>query len=157
MSSPVNPESAAVQSYLNILQGIITRMATNSANCKTWCITLVSALIVLIADKGKTNLIPIALIPVLLFCFLDAYYLGQERAFREAYNEFVQRLHAPTPAPNDSNALIPATSADLFRVAPKRGFNVVNYTFSALKSFAIYPFYLSLLAMLAIVYLFLPK
>jgi hypothetical protein len=134
---------------------VIARMATNSANCKTWCITLVSALIVLIADKGKTKLIPIALIPVLLFRFLDAYYLGQERAFREAYNEFVQRSHAPTP--NDPKAIIPATTTDLFRVAPKRGFKVVTYTVDALKSFAICPFYLSLLTMLAIVYFFLPK
>jgi hypothetical protein len=157
MTKLIHPDSPAVQSHLNILQGVITRMATNSANCKTWCITLVSALIVLIADKGKTNLTPIALIPVLLFCFLDAYYLGQERAFREAYNEFVQRLHAPIPTPNDPKAIIPATTTDLFRIAPKRGFNVVTYTVDALKSFAIYPFYLSLLAMLAIVYFFLPK
>jgi hypothetical protein len=84
MSNPLNPDSAAVQSYLNILQGVIARMAANSANCKTRCITLASALLVLIADKGKTNLMAIALIPVLLFCFLDAYYLAQERAFREA-------------------------------------------------------------------------
>ncbi len=39
----VNFESGAVQSYLGILQGVINRMASNSAGCKTWCITLVSA------------------------------------------------------------------------------------------------------------------
>jgi hypothetical protein len=145
-ATPVNPESSAVYNYLNILQGIITRMAGSSGNCKTWCITLTSALLVLIADKGKVNFIWIALIPVFLFAFLDAYYLGQERAFRETYNDFVKRMHTGT-----------ATSEDLFKVAPQRGFNVVTYTLNSLTSFAIYPFYLSLLAMLAIVYYFLSK
>ncbi len=46
-------ESPSVQSYLNILQSIISRMAANSSGCKTWCITLVSAIIPIIADKGK--------------------------------------------------------------------------------------------------------
>jgi hypothetical protein len=142
----LNPDSTAVQSYLNILQSIITRMAGNSGNCKTWCITLTSALLVLIADKGKVNIIWIALIPVLLFGFLDAYYLGQERAFRETYNDFVKRMHGGT-----------ASAEDLFKVAPQRGFNVATYTLNSLTSFAVYPFYLSLLTMLAIVYYFLAK
>lgn len=46
-------ESPSVQSYLNILQSIINRMVANSSGCKTWCITLVSAVILIIADKGK--------------------------------------------------------------------------------------------------------
>lgn len=85
-SKPLDPESTAVQSYLSTLQAIVSRMATNSVNCKTWCITLTSALLVVLADKGKVNFVWVALIPVLLFCFLDAYYLAQERAFRESYS-----------------------------------------------------------------------
>lgn len=61
--SNLTVESTAVQSYLNILQTIINRMATNSANCKTWCVTLVSAILVIIVDKGKADYIWITLIP----------------------------------------------------------------------------------------------
>jgi hypothetical protein len=94
-------ESTAVQSYLNILQGVISRMATNSANCKTWCITLVSAIIVIIVDKAKPNYVWIALLPIILFFLLDAYYLGQERSFRAIYNGFIQRLNAGNANRND--------------------------------------------------------
>jgi hypothetical protein len=45
----------------------------------------------------------------------------------------------------------------LFKIAPQRGFNIATYTLNSLTSFAIYPFYLSLLAMLAIAYYFLTK
>lgn len=74
--NPINPDSSSVQSYLNTLQGIVSRMAGNSANCKTWCITLVSAILVAIADKAKPNYGWLALIPIVVFLFLDAYYLG---------------------------------------------------------------------------------
>jgi len=53
MSKIVNLDSPAVQSYLTILQDVIGRMASNSAGAKTWCIALVSAIIVVIADKGE--------------------------------------------------------------------------------------------------------
>jgi hypothetical protein len=84
----------AVQSYVTILQGVITRMATNSANCKTWCVSLASVILVLTADKNKGNAsyALIALIPTFLFAFLDTYYLGQERAYREVYNRFIENL-----------------------------------------------------------------
>jgi hypothetical protein len=100
-SGSLDPESSSVQSYLNILQNIISRMAGNTANCKTWCITLVSGIFVIIADKGKPNYAWIALIPIILFFFLDAYYLGQERAFCAIFNDFVRRMHAGAAGATD--------------------------------------------------------
>ena len=44
-------ERPAVQGYLSMLQGIINRMAGNSASCKTWTVTLVTALLVLVVEK----------------------------------------------------------------------------------------------------------
>jgi hypothetical protein len=143
-SGSLDAESSSVQSYLNILQNIISRMAGNSANCKTWCITLVSGILVIIADKGKPNYAWIALIPIILFFFLDAYYLGQERAFRASFNDFVRRMHAGT-----------AGSTDLFLVAPLKGFNVVTCTLQATLSFAIYPFYLTLIGMIGLARFFI--
>jgi hypothetical protein len=45
-SSPVWPaDSPAVMAHINLLQGIINRLANNSACCKTWCLALVGALL----------------------------------------------------------------------------------------------------------------
>lgn len=134
-SSALTVESTSVQSYLNILQGIISRMATNSSNCKTWCITLVSAILVVIADKNKPDYAWIALIPIILFFLLDSYYLGQERSFRDIYNNFIQKLQTGNAQTND-----------LFVLKPLRGFKVVTSLDQATLSFAIYPFYLTLVA-----------
>lgn len=62
--------------HLKMIQGIITRMNTNSFQIKGWTITLVSALLALYANSRKVTYIFIALIPVLIFWFLDSYYLG---------------------------------------------------------------------------------
>jgi len=48
-------ESPTVQAHLGIAQAVIQRMAANSASCKAWCITLVAAILVIVADKGKPS------------------------------------------------------------------------------------------------------
>ena len=61
-------KNSAVQAHISMLQGIINRMAGNSANCKNWTVTLVAAMLVLLVDKDMQ--IPnawICLIPVALF------------------------------------------------------------------------------------------
>ena len=68
-------ESAAVQKHLEIMQGVINRMAENSRSCKVWCVTLVAATLVLVARTGEPQHALIALVPTLLFLFLDSYYL----------------------------------------------------------------------------------
>ena len=42
-----NPGSPAVQSHLEMLQGVIQRMAENSRSCKFWSITALSAVLFL--------------------------------------------------------------------------------------------------------------
>lgn len=153
-SSPqlVTVESSAVHKYLDILQDLIKRMAGNSSNCKSLCITLVSAIAV-VTNKEKSSYVWITLIPVILFCFLDAYYLGLEQGFRATYNEFVEKMQ---------NSI--ATTQDLFIVIPKgtirkrqadgstplktKPFDPVDGTRKALRSVAVYPFYLTLLVLL---------
>ena len=44
--SPLWPaHSPAATSHITVLQGIITRLANNSAACKTWSLTLVAAVL----------------------------------------------------------------------------------------------------------------
>jgi len=130
-------DSASVQTHLNIIQSAVQRMASNSASCKAWCITLVSAVLVIVADKGKPDYALIAFIPTLLFLVLDTYYLALERCFRQSYNQFIEKLHAGRVAMSDLYAVSPAGS--LFKTFMK-----------SLSSFSIWPFYGTLAAMILI-------
>ena len=127
----ITDESAAVQAHLSISQAIIQRMASNSASCKAWCITLVSAILVIVADKGKPHYAFIAFIPTALFFILDTYYLSLERCFRESYNGFIMKLHGGNIEPRDVYYVKPAGS--LLKTFPK-----------CLVSFSVWPFYLTL-------------
>jgi len=129
--------SQAVQAHLGITQAVIQRMASNSASCKTWCITLVSAILVLIADKGKPEYALIAVIPIVLFLALDAYYLALEKMFRLSYNEFIDKLHQGRVVATDLYAVVPSGS-----MSRTLGASVL--------SFSIWPFYATLLLMVVI-------
>lgn len=67
---------------IDIIQDIIKRMASNSFMLKGWTITLVVITLLL---KGTKDQILIAFIPLLVFWFLDAYFLWQERMYRKLY------------------------------------------------------------------------
>lgn len=89
----LNFDNPAVQTHLSLLQQVISRMAGNCAMCKTLCATLVSTIgAVAYAAKVPSGLW-IAVIPILLFWYLDAMYLSLEQGFRKTYSEFVARLH----------------------------------------------------------------
>ena len=73
--------------HLEFIQSTITRMNQNSFQIKGWMITLVSALLALYASSERVVYILIAIVPAVVFWFLDAYYLQQERRFRGVYND----------------------------------------------------------------------
>lgn len=129
-NSPLNEESSAVQAHLTIMQGVINRMAENSRSCKVWCVTLVAATLVLVARTGEPQHALIALVPTLLFLFLDSYYLALERAFIKSQNAFVGKLHRGE-----------LESADLYRVIPS-GMGLPLVMRCLLGSVSIWPFYL---------------
>lgn len=121
-------ESSAVQTHLKIMQGVIERMAENSRACKIWCITLVSASLILVAMTDKPDYILVALVPIIMFLILDTYYLALERAFRGSYNTFVEELR------NDN-----ISSSDLYIVKPTG--TIPRLFMHSLRSFSIYIFY----------------
>lgn len=73
--------------HLEFIQAAITRMNQNSFHIKGWMITIVSALLALYANSGNAVYVLVALVPAIVFWFLDAYYLQQERKFRGVYND----------------------------------------------------------------------
>jgi hypothetical protein len=73
--------------HIEVIQGVINRMAVNSFYIKGWCITLVAALFALSAKDANIKYIIIAFLPVPIFWILDGYYLWQERLFRALYDK----------------------------------------------------------------------
>lgn len=71
--------------HLEFIQIIITRMNTNSFQIKGWNITIVSAFLAVFASNGNEYLLITAILPPLMFWFLDSYYLMMERRFRGLY------------------------------------------------------------------------
>ena len=73
--------------HLEFIQNVITRMNTNSFQIKGWAITIVAATLALYASTKNEWFILVGVFPALIFWFLDAYYLTQERKFRGLYND----------------------------------------------------------------------
>ncbi len=68
--------------HLELIQGIIKRLAQNSFAMKGWAVTLISAIFALLKEPA----LHIAILPAFVFWGLDAYYLRQERLFRKLYD-----------------------------------------------------------------------
>jgi len=45
----------AARFHVEMSQGIITRMASNSSNCKNWCITVITAILALYGSLNNTH------------------------------------------------------------------------------------------------------
>lgn len=67
---------------IDVIQDIVKRMAFNSFVIKGWAITLV--VVTLLLREAKYQ-VWIAFIPLLVFWFLDSYFLHQERLYRKLY------------------------------------------------------------------------
>lgn len=73
--------------HLGFLQGVISRMGTNSFLLKGWSVTLVAAIFALSAKDADHRFVLISYFPVFVFWFLDGYFLYQERLFRKLFEE----------------------------------------------------------------------
>lgn len=115
--------------YFEMIQNIISRMAKNSFSLKGWAITLVTGVFALVDKDANWSYFLISYIPILLFWFLDAYYLQKERKFRVLYNS---QIHNKKLEPNFD--LSP----------PKSNWKEKTYYIQSLMSLTESLFYLSL-------------
>jgi hypothetical protein len=142
-SENLNANSAAVLAYLSALQDTIKRLASNSSQCKAWCITITSAIVVLAARTTAPNHAWIGIVPIITFCFLDAYYLSLEREFIKAFAVAADKVR---------NQAI--TLGDLFIFPEPRSQPIgekIGRLTSAFASSSVTPFYIFLLLTLAFV------
>lgn len=72
--------------HLELVQNVVSRMATNSFSIKGWTVTLVAALMALSAATASEKLFFfITYVPTFAFWFLDSYFLSLEKIYRKIY------------------------------------------------------------------------
>jgi len=76
--------------HLELIQGVVNRMASNSFLFKGWSITIIAGISAFAAKDSNTALMVVPIVSTLLFWSVDAYYLMLERAFRNIYNKVAQ-------------------------------------------------------------------
>jgi hypothetical protein len=74
------------QAHLEMIQGVVNRLSSNSFLLKGWSVVLVSALFALAAGNAKPHFVYLAYFPAGAFWVLDGYFLWQEKVFRALYD-----------------------------------------------------------------------
>ena len=92
--------------YLEMIQGVISRMASNSFLLKGWGVTLVAGIFALSAKETDKLYFIVAYIPIFVFWGLDSYYLLQERLYRSLYEK------VSTTKENDIDFSLKATTEE---------------------------------------------
>lgn len=126
-------ESPSIHSHLNMLQGVINRMAGNSAMCKTLCTTLVSTVGAISYAGNSPNGMLVAVLPILLFFYLDAMYLSLEKGFIKSYNAIVDDIHTGQ-----------VDKDILFKIIPPKDYKTFKQWWDAAYSWATLPTYVLL-------------
>jgi len=73
--------------HLEMVQGVITRMAGNSFLLKGWTVVLISAILALSSSESNSQVVYLAYLPAAVFWLLDGFFLRQERLFGELYDD----------------------------------------------------------------------
>lgn len=73
--------------HLELIQNAITRMGTNSANFKGYCLTISAAVISLSAAVSKPEIIIYSIPLIFALSILDSVYLSLEKGFRNNYDQ----------------------------------------------------------------------
>ena len=129
--------------HIDLIQSIISRMASNSFMMKGWAVTILAAIFVLSTKEAIPCFAFIAIIPNILFWVLDSYYLQNERRYRQLYktivaNEPDEKLSLEMTKPNcrEKTTFIQAMFSKtewLFYVAMTRAKNRLVFSYVKIK------------------------
>lgn len=127
--------SPSVIAYLESIQGIISRMAGNSAGVKAFTAVVFTIFATMTLTNSQLKAYWWFGIIVSIICaVMDAYYLGFERSYRQRYNDTVKQI-------NHENLDI----KDIYNLNPKTTslkHEVFSRTAESLISFSVMGFYL---------------
>lgn len=129
------PTAEDRRQHLSFIQSVVSRMASASASAKTWLLPIVTVAYGYAFVERDWFIAALGIVAVLVFALLDANYLKQERSFRKLYDRVARGEELPPFSMNPT-------------VAGPDGTAKVNYwpDRQDLKSWAIAPFYLPMLA-----------
>lgn len=86
-------DKPSVQAHITMLQGIIKRMASNSIQCKQWCIAIETVVFGIAMGNMDWWFFCMAVITAIIFMVLDAGYLCFERQFRNQQENFIEKIN----------------------------------------------------------------
>ena len=116
---------------IDLIQGVINRMAHNSFMLKGWLVTIIVAVLALTKDTLLTNKVDylslILMLPLIVFWYLDAFFLHKERCYRKLYDWVIE---------NRKN-----TDEHLYSLNYKRFEKDVDNIFCIMFSKTLFPFY----------------
>ena len=130
--------------HLEMIQSVITRMASSSAMTKNLCMIICAGALAFAAQNQNPEVTVYAAVLTAFFWFLDAKYLQQEKWFRDIYN---REKDKPITQPAD------------FVITPNpaiMGATTVAYGFKSWSTRAFYPPLIMFLLVVTIVVWYQP-
>jgi len=73
--------------YLEMIEGIISRLASHSFSIKNWFVISLGGLLLFCLNHSGNKGLGVAFVVTIAFYLIDAYYLFLERCFRKKYNQ----------------------------------------------------------------------
>jgi hypothetical protein len=98
--------------HLELVQGVISRLSTDSFLIKGWALTIAGVLFGFAIEKSSRGLALAAIIPTLILWGLDAYFLRLERLFRALYQCVQKKTVEPFFMGAHSDAFIESLDED---------------------------------------------
>lgn len=88
MGSKTTPDDK--RSHLELIQGVINRLSSNTFLFKGWSITIIGAVFTAMIATNNNDFLWLILGIVLMFWAIDAYYLMLERGYRKLYKQVAE-------------------------------------------------------------------
>jgi hypothetical protein len=85
--------------HLDLIQGVVNRLAANEFLIKGWCLTVAAALLGYAAAHDRWPVALLSIIVVAGFGGLDVWFLRQERLFRALWVDVISRPRPVPPVP----------------------------------------------------------
>lgn len=124
-------ENEIIHKELDLIQSVINRMANNSFLLKGWLVSLIAVVLALSKDTiVATDLnyfCLILLLPVVVFWYLDAFFLNKEKCYRKLYEWVIENRQS--------------SSDFLYSLNYKRFENKVDNVYKIMFSKTLWPFY----------------
>lgn len=142
-NTSTNFDKPHVRAFAEMLQKLMNEQSSHSSSCKTWILALIVGFLTI--SSRNPAIMPsflLLLMPIAIFMFLDAYYLGQEEHYKKIHREYLEQAKAGI---YDSTYIINDSTVC----------ETIRLTFSKLGSLSVLPFYVGLGALSVVLHFIL--